>query len=166
MRFFASFFAALILAGALPSFADEAIKPPGGLYPPLDGRRVDSASRRYAGKVLSLEKANSTTDRFSFGFQSEWVTVCLQGGVAAGYEVYIRFEFDASTDNWADRKATQSSYFINGVAGIAGLGTQAMVMTGGGDGTDVKCLSTHVRARGVTIHNTTSSNSTLDVTAQ
>jgi len=162
----------LLVAGlllAIPASAD----PPDSLLQPLGKRQADSSMRRYSGDVLSVENAtgstgNSTTDRFQFGFQSEWVSICIRANqpLGATRDVYLRFEFDASSDNWADRLATQSSYYINGTAGVAGLGVQAMSMHNGGDGTDSHCQSFAVRARGLTIHTTSSATATLDVIAQ
>lgn len=146
--------------------------PPDGLYPPLDQRAADSSARRYSGDSLSVENAtgstlNSTTDRFQFGFQSEWVSVCLQANQSLGAttDVYIRFEFDASTDLWSDRLATQSSYYIAGTAGVTGLGTRAIALKSGGDGTDSRCVNLRVKARGITMHTVSSGTATLDVIA-
>jgi len=167
MRFLAYFFAGMIVASAVPAVAADMITPPAGLYPPVDQRQSDSSRRRYAGQRMSMENtSHTTTDRVQFGFQSNWVSICVRGGLASTVGVYFRFEFDASTDNWADRLATQSSYYINGTAGIAGLGTQAGVISGGGDGTDAKCASFPVQARGLTVHMPTQNTATLDVIAQ
>lgn len=167
MRFLAYVLAGLIAFSALPALADDNIAPPGGLFPPVDDRQADSSKRRYTGGRLDFESSTvTTTDRLQFGFQSNWVMVCVRAGVAANVGAYFRFEFSASTDLWADRLATQSDYYINGVNGVAGLGTPAMVITGGGDGTDSKCASFPVQARGITLHTVTTNTATLDVIAQ
>ena len=156
-------FAPLALAG-------ENIAPPGGYYAPMEQRQSKASLNRYAGGALSVESptgstGSTTTDRVEFGFLSNFVSVCVQGGIAAATVVYIRFEFDASTDNWADRLATTSALYIAGSEGTTGLGGPAMVMSGGGDGTNARCLNLPVRARGVTIHNVASATSTLEVNA-
>lgn len=163
---FALFAIGLLLAA--PAWAG----PPDSLYPPVNERQSDASKRRYSGNVMSVDTSDSdvhtTTDRFEFGFQSNWVSICIRANaaVAATADVYFRFEHNASTDLWADRLATQSSYYINGVNGVRGLGVPAMTIAGGGDGTGSRCISMAVQARGLTLHQVSSATATLDVIAQ
>ncbi len=161
---------ALISAVLFAPFAHAAgnnVAPPSGYFPTLNKGQSQASQRRFAGKVLSTESILlATTDRFVFGFQSNWVSICLQGGAAVQTIVYFRFEFNASSDLWSDLAATTSALYISGDSGVTNLGNgPAMVITGGGDGTDARCMSIPTQARGLTIHQVTASQATLDINA-
>ena len=161
---------ALIPAILFAPFAYAAgnnVAPPSGYFPTLNKGQSQASQRRFAGDVLHSESVTvSTTDRFAFGFQSNWVSICIQGGTSVQTIVYFRFEFNASTDLWSDRTATTSALYISGGEAITNLGNlRAMVITGGGDGTDVRCMSIPTQARGLTIHQVTSAQATLDINA-
>ena len=153
------------------SFAAVAsdVAPPGPLFAPLTKDQARKSKRRFAGAVLSAESVTvSTTDRLAFGFTSNWVSLCLQGGTATATSsiiLYFRFEQNASTALWADRTSTGSAAYIAGTILNGPGGNAALTITGGGDGTDARCMSIPIQARGITIHNVSSATGTLDVNA-
>ncbi|KKN23980.1 hypothetical protein LCGC14_0899420 [marine sediment metagenome] len=121
----------------------------------------------------------ATTDTFDFGMQSRYVRLCLEAGSTPREVAYFRFghTIGVSTGQATDDGtgmtifATTSAAFINGTIDYVGgtaftvLAGSALPLTGGGDGTDLHCVTQPWETRGLILHSATAGTATVDVWA-
>ncbi len=97
---------------------------------------------RAFGEHFGLDSAaDATRNAVDFGFEADYVEICLEDDASRAY-----FRFGTTLP----ANATSSSNFINGVTGS--LSGQAVPIFGGGDGTDVKCISGPFATNGLVFH--------------
>ena len=142
------------------------------------GRTV--AGRRMATSGDEVGQTAST-DIFDFGFQSRYVGMCIEGGIATAIPVYFRFGTTIGATQGAATEdttgmtlfATESAAFIFGRddeigpsgANIVLVAGSAFVMSGAGDGTDRACLVHPWETRGLIMHSAIGGDATVDVWA-
>ena len=134
------------------------VGPPDGLWQTLDKTQRDTSSRRAYGTSLFLLGTTSAPSASSaavdWGFTSNYVVICIRGGLDATGDVYIRLASTVVPTNDTD--------FISG--GIANAGPPAIPMSGGGDGTDQHCQVHPWRTDGVAVY-AQDGQATIDISA-
>ena len=139
------------------------------------GRTVVGA-RMFTGR--NGESA-ATIDTFDFGMQSRYVRLCYEAGGSPGEVAYFRFghtrgaSTGAATDDITGMTlfASTSAAFIDGSVDYVGgtaftvVAGTALPMTGGGDGTDLHCVTQPWETRGLILHSATAGTATVDVWA-
>ena len=144
---------AVFVMGGFPAVAG----PPDGLWETLSKTQRDTSSNRGWGNALGVVAGNTTFATADWGFTSNYVTLCVIAGLAAGDHVYYRL---GATDPGTN--ATDSAAFISGATDLTP--GRALVLSGSGDGTDKHCETHPYRTDGLIFH-ASSVSATVDVSA-